>query len=268
MSERNAKGSSHTERVFRVQQAFIELGGGAQRLTDIARTADLDDSTVSRILTAGTYKKTFVRAGRGLYQLGAGAADLGLYALSDDNLSGDESRDVLQNLRARTDGGLVFLYLKAPFGGAGRQCFDMAVGDSDLIELGMTPRDVLFVSRSLRTGASGRTILAFMNEAIQKRVAHGPIPDEAGPGVLRDADEFLTSLAHVREHGFALGRQECMANWNSIAAPVIWDDTIQGAVLLLKPAHVMPKAPPHFIDATVKAAAQLSQLGGGWPTDQ
>ncbi|MFF4933231.1 IclR family transcriptional regulator [Streptomyces griseofuscus] len=268
MTERSAKGSSHTERVFRVQQAFIELGGGAQRLTDIARTADLDDSTVSRILTSGTYKKTFVRAGRGLYQLGTGAADLGLYALSDDNLSGDESREVLQNLRLQTDGGLVFLYLKAPFGGAGRQCYDMAVGDSDLIELGMTPRDVLFVSRSLRTGASGRTILAFMNESIQKRVAHGPIPDEAGPGVIKDGDAFLASLGDIREQGFALGLQECMANWNSIAAPVIWDDTIQGAVLLLKPVHVMPEAPQHFIDATVKAAAQLSQLGGGWPTDQ
>ncbi|WP_329020680.1 IclR family transcriptional regulator [Streptomyces sp. NBC_01601] len=267
MSERG-KGTSHTERVFRVQQAFIELGGGAQRLSAIAQAADLDDSTVSRILTSGTYKKTFVRAGRGLYQLGTGAGDLGLYALSDDNLSGDESREVLQSLRLQTDGGLVFLYLKAPFGGAGRQCYDMAVGDSDLIELGMTPRDVLFVSRSLRTGASGRTILAYMSESIQKRVAHGPTPDEAGPGVFKDGDEFLASLADIREQGYALGRQECMANWNSIAAPVIWDDTIHGAVLLLKPAHVMPEAPQHYINATVKAAAQLSQLGGGWPTHE
>ncbi|UCM89730.1 hypothetical protein [Streptomyces marincola] len=45
----------------------------------------------------------------------------------------------------------------APFDGARRQCVDMAVGDSDLLELGMTPREVLRVTRSLHTGASGRT---------------------------------------------------------------------------------------------------------------
>jgi DNA-binding IclR family transcriptional regulator len=268
MSQHSVRGTSHTERVFRVQQAFIELGGGTQRLCDIVQKSGLDDSTVSRILTSGTYKKTFVRVGRGQWQLGTGAADLGLYAMADDNLSGDESRRVLQELRLKTDGGLVFLYLKAPFGGAGRQCYDMAVGDSDLVELGMTPRDVLFVSRSLRTGASGRTILAFMNESIQKRLAYGPIPEEAGPGVIRDGDEFLACLAEVREQGYALGRQECMANWNSIAAPIIWDDTIQGAVLMLKPVHVMPEAPQTYIDATIETAAQLSQLGGGWPTDR
>ncbi|MET8816509.1 hypothetical protein ABZW47_31485 [Streptomyces sp. NPDC004549] len=58
----------------------------------------------------------------------------------------------------------------------------------------MTPRDVLSVTRSLRTGASGRTILAYLSEDIQQRVAAEPIPEEAGPGVLRDPQEFLDSL--------------------------------------------------------------------------
>ncbi|GHH25849.1 IclR family transcriptional regulator [Streptomyces rubradiris] len=246
-----------------MQKAFVTLGPGAHRLSEIAAEAGLDDSTTGRILTVGTYNKTFVRVDRGKYQLGSTVAELGLHALAADNLSdNDEAHQVLEQLRTATGNGLVFLYMLAQFGGAGRQCIDMAVGDSDLEELGMTHRAILRVTRSLRTGASGRTILAYLPEEIQKKTATGPIPDEAGPGVIKDPDELLVSLAEVRDLGYALGRQECMAGWNSIAAPVIWDDTIWGAVLMLKPMDVMPEAPQEYITATLNAAARLSQLGG------
>ncbi|MEU7424836.1 IclR family transcriptional regulator C-terminal domain-containing protein [Streptomyces sp. NPDC040750] len=267
MSGQRGTGTSYADRFMRVQQAFITLGPGAHRLSEIARVADLDDSTTGRMLTAGTYNNTFVRIDRGLYQLGSTVADLGLHALAEDNLSGSEATQVLQSLRRATDNGLVFLYMRAPFGIAGRQCLDMAVGDSDLVELGMTPRDVLSVTRSLRTGASGRTILAYLPEQTQQRVAADPVPEEAGPGVIRDGGELLASLADIRDQGYALGHQECMAKWNSVAAPVIWDGAIWGAVLLLKPMDVMPAAPQHYIYATITAAARLSQLGGAWPAD-
>lgn len=267
MSGQRGTGTSYADRLMRVQQAFVSLGPGAHRLSEIAKTAELDDSTTGRILTAGTYNNLFVRVDRGLYQLGTAVADLGLHALAEDNLSGSETTQVLQGLRKSTGDGLVFLYMRAPFGVAGRQCLDMAVGDSDLQELGMTPRDVLSVTRSLRTGASGRTILAYLPEEVQKKVADSPVPEEAGPGVIRDGDELLHSLIDIRDQGYALGYQECMAGWNSVAAPVIWDGAIWGAVLLLKPKDVMPEAPQHYIYATISAAARLSQIGGAWPGD-
>lgn len=159
--------------------------------------------------------------------------------------------------------------MKAPFGGIGRQCIDMAVGDSDLVELGMTPRDVLSVTRSLRTGASGRTILAYLPEVLQQRVLAEPVPEQAGPGVYRDNDALIASLADIRDRGHTLGRQECMANWNSCAAPIMWNDSIMGSMLLLKPAIVMPEVPEQVIEATKHASAQLSRMGGGaWPTDE
>ncbi|MFF7098422.1 IclR family transcriptional regulator C-terminal domain-containing protein [Streptomyces rubradiris] len=101
-----------------------------------------------------------------------------------------------------------------------------------------------------------------MPEEIQKKTATGPIPNEAGPGVIQDPDELLVSLAEIRDHGYALGRQECMEGWNSIAAPVIWNDTIWGAALMLKTMDVMPEAPREYITATLTAATRLSQLGG------
>ncbi|MGW1285213.1 IclR family transcriptional regulator, partial [Streptomyces sp. NPDC002586] len=78
MSGQRGTGTSYADRFMRVQQAFITLGPGAHRLSEIAKTADLDDSTTGRMLTAGTYNNTFVRIDRGLYQLGSTVGDLGL----------------------------------------------------------------------------------------------------------------------------------------------------------------------------------------------
>ncbi|MGP4115376.1 IclR family transcriptional regulator [Streptomyces sp. 4N509B] len=263
-SEFRSGGTGHAERVFRVQQAFADLGGDVHGPGELAAKSGLDDSAVFRILQSGVYQGVFERVGRGRYRLGTGSAYLGLHALA--HAPGDDAHAVLEDLRAATDGGLVLLYMLAPFGGAQRQCIDMAVGDSDLAELGMTARDLLTVTRSLRTGASGRAILAYLPEPIQRRVLAEPVPDGAGPGAIRDNEELRESLAVVRDQGYAAGREECMAGWNSCAAPVMWHDSIVGAVLLLKPAHVMPQPRPAVIDLTRATAAKLSRLSSNpWP---
>ncbi|MGW3009768.1 IclR family transcriptional regulator domain-containing protein [Streptomyces sp. NPDC001219] len=257
-------GSGHAERVFLVQTAFAELGGSAHGPGEIAEFTGLDDSVVYRILQSGIYQRIFERVDRGLYRLRTSAAQLAFTAL-DHRLDGGISQTVLSGLRTATDGGLAFLYMVAPFSGAQRQCVDMAVGDSDLAELGMTPRDVLSVTRSLRTGASGRTILAYLPEVLQQRVLAEPVPDQAGPGVYRDNDALLESLAEVRDLGHALGYEECMAGWNSCAAPIMWDGSIMGAVLLLKQKSVMPVAPDEVVEAAKEAAAELSRHGAARP---
>ncbi|WP_432145395.1 IclR family transcriptional regulator domain-containing protein [Streptomyces sp. bgisy084] len=257
-------GSGHAERVFLVQTAFAELGGSAHGPGEIAEFTGLDDSVVYRILQSGIYQRIFERVDRGLYRLRTSAAQLAFTAL-DHRIDGEISQTVLRELRQATDGGLAFLYMVAPFSGAQRQCVDMAVGDSDLAELGMTPRDVLSVTRSLRTGASGRTILAYLPEVLQQRVLAEPVPDQAGPGVFRDNAALMDSLAEVRDLGHALGYEECMAGWNSCAAPIMWDGSIMGAVLLLKLKSVMPVAPARVIEATKEAAAELSRYGAARP---
>lgn len=260
-----ASGSGHAERVFLVQTAFAELGGSAHGPGEIAEFTGLDDSVVYRILQSGIYQRIFERVDRGLYRLRTSAAQLAFTAL-DHRLDGAASQTVLSELRTATDDGLAFLYMVAPFSGAQRQCVDMAVGDSDLAELGMTPRDVLSVTRSLRTGASGRTILAYLPEVLQQRVLAEPVPDQAGPGVYRDNEALVESLAEVRDLGHALGYEECMAGWNSCAAPIMWDGSIMGAVLLLKLKSVMPVAPDGVIEATKEAAAELSRHGAARPS--
>ncbi|MEU9168615.1 IclR family transcriptional regulator C-terminal domain-containing protein [Streptomyces sp. NPDC048420] len=218
----------------------------------------MDDSTVSRILQSGVYGGFFERISHGKYRLGVGAVHLGMHALAHAPAKDDSTHAILEELREATNGGLVFQYMMAPFGGAQRQCIDMAVGDSDLVELGMTALDILSITRSLRTGASGRTILAYLPDTLQELVLDEPIPAEAGPGVYRDDKELLTSLEEVRDRGYALGYEECMPLWNSCAAPIVWGEAIMGAVLLLKPATIMPEAPESVIEATTAAASKLS----------
>jgi DNA-binding IclR family transcriptional regulator len=252
-------GTSHAERVFRVQQAFAQLGGGAQGLAELARTSELDDSAVHRILRSGVVHGTFLQVGRGRYRLGPQAAQLGaealVHAMDDEALHA-----CLDRLRRTADGGLAFLYGLSHFGGVQRQCVEMAVGDSDLSEMGLSPRQLLVVSRSLRVGASGRAILAHLPERLRRRALAEPVPQGVGPGAYRERDKLLASLADIRANGYTVGAQECARGWDSYAAPVLWGGTVLGAVTLMKPMSTALAKSDRWVTAIKTAAAGIGQL--------
>ncbi|MFD8079190.1 IclR family transcriptional regulator C-terminal domain-containing protein [Streptomyces sp. NPDC059718] len=259
----SGRGGTRSGRVFAVQAAFTTIGRPTARLAELAKASGLDDSTVSRILQAGVYDGYFIRPERGVYALGPGTARLGFQASAAYGHDGDAVTTQLQELHRVTDKGLVLLYM-ASFG-LTRQCVDMAVGDSDLVELGWTPRDMLSITRSLRVGAPGRAILAYLPQPMQKQVLATPIPARAGPGAFRDDDDLCASLSAIRDTGYAVGYQECLPGWNSVAAPIFWDDSVMGSLLLLKPSEVMPEPPGDYITAVKAAAAALSRSAGAWP---
>lgn len=260
-------GSTHADRVFRVQRAFTEIEGQVHGPGELAEITGLDDSTVHRILQSGVYDGTFAREGRGLYRLGSGAARLGLKALSHAPNT-RVAHAVLEELREATGEGLVFLFALAPFGGARKQCLDMAVGDSDLSELGIGHRAFLEISQSLRTGAAGRAMLAHLPEVIQEAVLAEPAPEGAGPGAHRDNAALLRSLEDVRGRGVALDVEECAAGWHGCAAPVRWDGLIMGAVAVLKPKDSLPRW-PDLAQAARQAAAGFGRAGrrGAWSAE-
>ncbi|RLU84924.1 IclR family transcriptional regulator [Streptomyces griseocarneus] len=259
-----AGGTGHAVRVFRVQQAFAELGGEAHSLRELAGVSGLDDSAVHRILQSGVGHGTFTQVGRGLYRLGSSAARLGIHALL--HAPNVDAGEVLERLRHDTDGGMVFLYSLhslTHFCGAQRQCTDMAVGESDLAEFGLTPRELMTLGRSLRLGASGRVILAHLPGPLQERALAEPVPERPGPGVYLDDDQLLATLPEIRERGYAVGIEECLHGWNSCAAPVFWGGSVMGSVVFLKPTDAMP-APSATDVAAVKAAgAGISRLLDG-----
>ncbi|MFD7736019.1 IclR family transcriptional regulator [Kitasatospora phosalacinea] len=254
-----AKPASLADKAFSVQQAFTRIAtpGSVHSLRAIAEEAGLDDATVHRILQTGVGRGVFEQVGRGRYRLGTGTARAGLHAMAEAP-GAASTHSTLVALHQAT-GGLALLYVLSPFG-VGRLCTDYAIGDRDPAEVGMTAEDIVSVSRSLRTGASGRAILAYLPQKIRDRVLAEEVPPTAGPGVIRDNDALAASLGEVRRMGFAIGRQECMTGWDSVAAPAFWDGGIMGSVLLLRPSGEMPEDLRPMIYHTRRAAEEISQL--------
>ncbi|MFE4972689.1 hypothetical protein ACFRAR_11275 [Kitasatospora sp. NPDC056651] len=153
---------------------------------------------------------------------GAGTAHAGVQATAHSP-GAASTHTILERLHAAT-GGLALLYVLSPFGGAKRLCTDYVIGDIDPAEVGMSAEDVVSVSRSLRTGA------------------------------------LNASLDEIRRLGFGVGRQECMPSWDSVAAPVLWHDSIMGSVLLLRRSAEMPTDLRPLIYHTRKADESISEL--------
>ncbi len=96
-------GTSHADRVFRVQSAFAALGGDVHGPGAIATASGLDDSAVYRILQSGVYDGTFERVGRGQYRLAMGTNYLHAFS----HTPGDAAHATLEELREATGQGLV-----------------------------------------------------------------------------------------------------------------------------------------------------------------
>ncbi|WP_050512113.1 IclR family transcriptional regulator [Streptomyces rimosus] len=249
------KGTVHGGRVFEVVAAFTRLGGDVHSLKDISEEAGLNEATAYRIIQSGLPAEAFEQVDRGRYRLGSGSTRIAIEALSH---SPDPAtmHAVLDELHQTT--GWLAAYYRVM--GSKRLCLDYAIGDFDPRRIDLDPAELTSVSRSLRTGASGRAILAHLPQSVRDRVLAEPVPEGVGPGVIRDNAQLVASLEDIRERGYAVGRQECMPGWDSVAVPVCWGDTIQGSALLLVLADQMPTDPTRFIDATVRAATQLSRL--------
>ncbi|MGC0314873.1 DNA-binding IclR family transcriptional regulator [Kitasatospora acidiphila] len=88
------------------------------------------------------------------------------------------------------------------------------------------------------------------------------VPPTAGPGAFRNNDLLEQSLGEVRRLGYAIGREECMAGWNSVAAPVTWGDQVMGSVLSLFPLAETPSDLGPMIHHTLRTARAVSLLIG------
>ncbi|WP_162890177.1 IclR family transcriptional regulator [Streptomyces olivoreticuli] len=254
-SSKDSKDTSQ-QRAFRVQAAFVALERDVLGPTEIAEATGLDPATVYRVLKAGLFDESFERVGRGRYRLGAGSARLGMRALARTPVDPEAANAALEELH-RTADGPVGYYIAV---GSKKLLIDSVIGDFDPDDLDLDPLETISIIRSLRTGAAGRAILAYMPASIVVKVLAEPVPDGVGPGVIADNQQLLESLEEVRACGYAVGRQEAVTGWDTIAAPVMWGDTIQGAVAVMVPSTREPQDPGLLVDATLKTARQLTNL--------
>ncbi|MEU5427601.1 IclR family transcriptional regulator C-terminal domain-containing protein [Streptomyces olivoreticuli] len=249
------KGASQ-DKAYRIQAVFMKLGGEVHSLKEIADACGMKASSVPHSwLQAGCRNGIFEQVGRGMYRLGPASARLGMRTISRTP-DHESTQTVLQKLSRETGGVAGYFVVR----GDTRICKAHVLGDHDPTSLNIDTLAMVDVMSSLRTGASGRVILAHLDSYMQESVLAEPVPDGAGPGAIRSNAELVATFADIRERGYAIGREESMPGWDSIAAPVMWGAMIQGAAGVLLPSDQMPKDPRPVVEATVKAAAQLSLL--------
>ncbi|MFF2747799.1 IclR family transcriptional regulator C-terminal domain-containing protein [Kitasatospora sp. NPDC058048] len=247
--------SSHA-RVFALQDAFTQLPGGDQRVLDLAAATGMPDSTVHRILQSGVPGGAFGQVRRGKYRPGPTIIKAAIHAMA--HVPGAATtQGILADLHERT-GAAALLFALAPFGGLRRLCTDYAWGQMDPGELGVFAHPLVTHSRSLRTGASGRVILANLPAPLQQLVFDEELPDDAAPGALRDDRALAASLVEIRRSGYAVGREEVVPGWEAVAAPVMWADVAVGSVVLAKPAGELSDL-GRLIGHTCRAARMLSE---------
>jgi DNA-binding IclR family transcriptional regulator len=244
---------------MRVVEAFTLLPGTDHGPSEIAEATALDTTVVYRILQSGL-PGIFSRRPAGRYRLGPGAARVGMQAMAATP-GPETSRPVLEQLSRALD-GFALLWVLSPYGGPHRAHAASAPGRYGFDALGLTAGEMIEIIPSLRVGASGRAIAAHLPPPMVAGVLQESLPVSAGPGAIRDADEFSASLADVREAGYAVARQE-IAGWDAIAAPVMWGDAVYGAVSLLKPSSLMPGDLSLPVAATTAAAERLTLLVSG-----
>ncbi|WP_231329072.1 IclR family transcriptional regulator C-terminal domain-containing protein [Actinomadura graeca] len=221
--------------------------------------AQLDDSVVYRILQSGVRSGMFAKVGRGRYRPGSRAAQFGAQALLRAP-SAEAVSEPLRELRDATDGGPAFLLALTYFGGLHLQCAASALSDSDLKKLDTAPRGILKANQHFACGTAGRAILPFLPEHSREWLAID-VTAGAGEGAGAPGDaELCASLEQVGRKGYAVGAGEEETGWCSYAAPVFWDCSIMGAVLLLKPVSAPSPGADRCGEATRAAAGKISQL--------
>lgn len=252
MPSERPKGNGIAERVIRVMQAFSEFPGDIHSLKAIADHTGLDKAVVHRILATEVELHWVEQLGHGRYRLGSNAATSGMWAMA--RMYGHlDQHQILVDLQ-KNCGGMVLFYSLAPLG-ARRVCTDYAIGEHSFDDFGMKAVDMFTTGCLLRTGASGRALLAYVPGHLQEVALAEPIPETAGPGAL-STEAVRESLPGVRHRGYAIGRQECLTGWDSVAAPALWGDTALGVVLLLKPHHDIATDITDYIEP-VRLAASL-----------
>ncbi|MFD4555251.1 IclR family transcriptional regulator [Streptomyces sp. NPDC058469] len=241
-----------------VERAFTLLDGPWHGPSEIAEATGLNVTVVYRILQSGIPSLYFVQGPGGKYRLGPGAAAIGMQAMA--HTPGTEaSHPILEHLSKALD-AMALLWVFSPFGNPRRVLADHAPGRYDLESLGLSASELAAMGSSLRVGPSGRVIAAHLPATMVDAVLAGAVPAGAGPGALSER-EFRTSLEEIRANGYALGREE-VTGWGAVAAPVLWGNTVYGAISVLKPSSLLTDD-PRAAARTVAAADRFSLLVSG-----
>lgn len=246
------------DRAIRILEYLADQGGSAS-LSNVARSLDLNRSTVHGLLTTMRQRGIVTQDGNGHYALGIKLFELGTLAVS--------------RLDLRAIAGPLLQGLVDEF----QETVHLVVSDgldAVYIDKRESPRSMRIISQvghrlPAYCTAVGKSLLAFKPEDELDELLDDVELEAWTRNTITDKQQLKAHLREVRSRGYALDDEEIYEGLRCVGAPirdhsgqVVAALSISGPSVRLGPSRIV-----EMIPAVVKAAAEIShQLGYRGPS--
>jgi len=195
-------------------------------VTELADHLDVSKSTVHRHLATLEDHDYVTRDGDD-YHVGLRFLGLGEYARQRNPVY-HQARPLVEELAAETEERSLFMVEEH-----GRAVYlHRGVGNH-----AVRTNSSIGTRRYLHTIAGGKAILAHLpDERVEGIIDRWGLPAQT-EHTITDRDELIEELDRIRERGVAFNHEEAIEGLNAVAAPVVANDDIVGAISVSGPAH-------------------------------
>lgn len=212
--------------VLQILETIRSLDGAG--VTELADELDIAKSTVHRHLL--TLKENgYVIQENEQYHLGLRFLNLGEYA-RQRNAIYHQARPLVEKLAAETEERSLFMVEEH-----GRAVYLYRGVGSNAVRTNSN----IGTLRYLHTIAGGKAILAHLpDHRIDAIIDRWGLP-AVTEHTMTHREELSEELARIRDRGVAFNREECLEGLNAVAAPVMANDSVVGALSVSGPARRM-----------------------------
>lgn len=214
------------ERAFTVVEAVRTLE--EPTFTDLSNHLDVSDSTLYDHLETLQYLG-YLANDDGTYRLSLRFFDLGSAAREQFPVF-EKSRSTLKQVAAES-GAAVWLMVEE----AGKAVYLAR----ELGEQSIETHERLGKHEYMHCLASGKAMLAFAPQAHVENVVDRYGLPEKTPASITTLEALEAELAEIRERGYAINEHETVEGVSAVAAPIVANDRVYGAVAIAEPVARM-----------------------------
>lgn len=235
-------------RVFNIIETVQELHGAT--FTELSENIEMSESTLYDYLTTLSHLG-YLSKENGEYNLSLQFFDLGISARNRFPIL-SKSRSILKQI-AEESGAAAWLMVEE----AGKAVYL----ERELGEQSIETHERLGKHEYMHCLASGKAMLAFSpEEHVQNVVDRYGLPEKT-PESITSFEELKTELADIREQGYAINKHETVEGVSAIAAPIVANDRVYGAIAIAGPvARLENKAKRQEIIELVTTASNEIML--------
>ncbi|SFR91539.1 transcriptional regulator, IclR family [Halomicrobium zhouii] len=212
------------EAMFTIVEALKELDGAG--VTELADHLELPKSTIHNYLATLEQEEYVVKEGT-TYRVGLRFLDLGAYARDQVEMF-EVAKPELEHLASET-GELANLLVEEH--GKGSYLYRTRG------EMAVQVKGHVGTRAPLHSTGLGKAILAHLpEERVEAIVDHHGMPAST-PETITDRDELFDELKRIRDRGFAFDDEERLRGLRCVAAPILANDDVVGAISVSGPTN-------------------------------